>query len=135
MQKLMKRKMHYETIMPIEAYEDEALEEAYFWTLWGGMTGVGAAAIYASNPVGWGVLAAGAAITVADHYYHDEMLDAYVAAGESELERQNIEQANHDAMHNTVVNIVDNIVEGIEALGDYEPDTPGSASGPLQPVH
>ena len=35
MQKLVKRKMHYETIMPVEAYEcedDPLSEDAEFWT-------------------------------------------------------------------------------------------------------
>lgn len=139
MQKLVKKTLHYETIMPVEAYEYEDVEEAYFWTMLGTLTAAGALALGASTPVGAAVLVGGAAVAVIDHYYHDEMVDAFETYGEGMVQQQlhnmEVQQAMGDMISDGTQAVVDTIVEGIEALGDYEPDTPGPASGPLQPVH
>lgn len=117
MQKLVKRKMHYETIMPVEAYhsEDDTWQDDI--SLWLTVAG---GAVARLNP--WvGVTIAGAGVI--NHFYHDEIVDGLEVMADAEVERQNIEQANHDAMHDTIVDIIDTVVEGIESA-DYDGSGP-----------
>ncbi len=120
MQKLVKRKMHYETIMPVEAYHPE--DDTWQDEISLGLTIAGGGLAFVACPwVGVGVAVAG----VANHFFHDEMVDGVEAMAEGEVERQNIEQENHDAMHNAVVDI--NNVMGdavIDFVGDIDQDDP-----------
>ena len=143
MQKLVKRRMHYETIMPVEAYEDEdntIWEEIYFWGLTSNTTATSIAlGTMIGGPAGTFVgTTLGVGVAVVDHYFHDEMVDALQVMGEGmaqqQLHNMEVQQAMGDMISDGAQAVVDTIVEGIEALGDYESDTP-VASGPLQPVH
>ena len=118
MQKLVKRRMHYETIMPVEAYHPE--DDTWQDEISLGLTIVGGVLAFVASPwVGVGVAAAG----VANHFFHDEMVDGVEAMAEGEVERQNIEQANHDAMHDSIVSVIDTVIEGIESA-DYDGSGP-----------
>lgn len=108
MQKLVKRRMHYETIMPVEAYEcedDPLMEEAEFWGMGLFIVSAGIVGTALGGPLGG--IAASQAVRAADHYF-----DLWDTMAEGEVERQRIEQENHDAMHNLISNTVDAIIEG-----------------------
>ena len=121
MQKLVKRKMHYETIMPVEAYEcedDSLSEDAEFW----GMKAFSASIAFAVGvvfgpPAGF---LAGTAVEAANHYG-----DLWDTMAEGEVERQNIEQENHDATHNAVVDINNGLGDAvIDFVGSIDHDDP-----------
>ncbi|MCY3680121.1 MAG: hypothetical protein OXH16_01900 [Gemmatimonadetes bacterium] len=101
MQKLVKRKMHYETIMPVEAYEceDERVEDYYFWTIFA----------LSTTPVVGPVV--GPVLAVADHYYHDEMVDAFVDYSDREIERIQNEVEGNQA-------VVDAAIDGVQELNE-----------------
>ena len=120
MQKLVKKTLHYETIMPVEAYhpEDDTWQDDV--SLW--LTVAGGVLARANPWVGASLAGAG----VINHFFHDEIVDGIEAMAEGEVERQNIEQANHDAMHDAIVSVIDTVVEGIESAdyGDGGPSPP-----------
>ena len=131
MQKLVKKTLHYETIMPVEAYEgeekkDEMMEDIYFWTFWGATLTV--ATIPYAGPY------AAAAMPVVDHYYHDEMVDGLQGVLETTFDQAAAEAQAGEAIRELVGDGVqavgDAIVGTLEGLEGYEP-----TSGPLQPVH
>ena len=119
MQKLVKRKMHYETIMPVEAYhpEDDTWQDDI--SLW--LTVAGGVLARANPWVGASLAGAG----VINHFFHDEIVDGVEAMAEGEVERQNIEQANHDAMHNSAVDVNEAIGDAvIDFVGSIDHDDP-----------
>ncbi|MXY99529.1 hypothetical protein F4Y93_02365 [Candidatus Poribacteria bacterium] len=119
MQKLVKRKMHYETIIPVEAYhpEDDTWQDDV--SLW--LTVAGGILARANPWVGAGIAGAG----VINHFFHDEIVDGVEAMAEGEVERQNIEQANHDAMHNSAVDVNEAIGDAvIDFVGSIDHDDP-----------
>ena len=121
MQKLVKRKMHYETIMPVEAYEcedDPLSEDAEFWGMKGFSASIGFVVGVVFGPPA-GFLAA-TAVECANHYG-----DLWDTMAEGEVERQNIEQENHDAMHNAVVDINNAMGDAvIDFVGSIDLDDP-----------
>lgn len=121
MQKLVKRKMHYETIMPVEAYEgeekDELMEEIYFWTFWG------ATAVVATIPYA-GPYAA-AAMPIADHYYHDEMVDGLQGTLETTFDQAAAEAQAGEAVRELAGDASEAIMEGfIDWSSDIDYDDP-----------
>ena len=118
MQKLVKRKMHYETIMPIEAYEGETkmdglmdMEDIYFWTFWGATVTV--ATIPYAGPY------AAAAMPIVDHYYHDEMVDGLQGILETTGDQAAAEAQAGEAVRELVG-------DANEAIGDAVIDFVGS---------
>ncbi len=114
MQKLMKRKMHYETIMPVEAYEgeekDEVMEEIYFWTLWSASVSIPYAA---------------PALHIADHYYHDEMVDALQGTLETTFDQAAAEAQAGEAIRELAGDANEAIMEGfIDWSSDIDYDDP-----------
>ena len=121
MQKLVKRKMHYETIMPVEAYEcedDSLSEDAEFW----GMKAFSASIAFAVGvvfgpPAGF---LAGTAVEAANHYG-----DLWDTMAEGEVERQRIEQENAEALHSAVVDINNGLGDAvIDFVGSIDQDDP-----------
>ena len=122
MQKLVKRKMHYETIMPVEAYhpeEDPLTEATKFWGV--GLLIVSAGAVGSVFGGAPGGVAAAQTVRAIEHHF-----DLWDTMAEGEVERQNIEQANHDAMHETVVDIGEAIVDGVTTVLDAIDDANGN---------
>ena len=118
MQKLVKRKMHYETIMPVEAYEGETkmdglmdMEDIYFWTFWGATVTV--ATIPYAGPY------AAAAMPIVDHYYHDEMVDGLQGILETTCDQAAVEAQAGEAVRELVG-------DANEAIGDAVIDFVGS---------
>ncbi len=121
MQKLVKKTLHYETIMPVEAYEgeekDEVMEEIYFWTLWG--ASVAAASIPSVGPY------AGPALHIADHYYHDEMVDALQGTLETTFDQAAAEAQAGEAIRELAGDANEAIMEGfIDWSSDIDYDDP-----------
>lgn len=120
MQKLVKKTLHYETIMPVEAYEcedDPLTEETEFWGMKGLSSTIGfVVGVVAGPPAGF---LAGLAVEGANHYG-----DLWDTMAEGEVERQNIEQANHDAMHNLVTTNTDIGDAIIDFVGDIDQNDP-----------
>ena len=108
MQKLTKKTRHYQTLVPVEAYqveEDQGLEKAYFWTLW-----VTTAAVSGIPCVGH---YAAAAIPIVDHYFHDEMVDAFKGVLETTFEA--LEEVE-TAVRRRAGEFSDAIADGIKRL-------------------
>ena len=122
MQKLVKRKMHYETIMPVEAYhpEDDPLtEETEFWGM--GMLIVSAGVVGTALGGPLGGIAAAQAVRTANQYG-----DLWDTMAEGEFERQRIEQENDEALHQGIVNTVETIVDGVTTILDAIDDANGN---------
>lgn len=122
MQKLVKKTLHYETIMPIEAYEgeekkDEMMEDIYFWTFWGATLTV--ATIPYAGPY------AAAAMPVVDHYYHDEMVDGLQGVLETTFDQAAAEAQAGEAVRELASDASEAIMEGIiDFVSDIDLDDP-----------
>ncbi len=124
MQKLVKRKMHYETIMPVEAYEGETkmdglmdMEEIYFWTFWGATATV--ATIPYVGPY------AASAMPIVDHYYHDEMVDGLQGVLETTFDQAAAEAQAGEAIRELASDASEAIMEGfIDWSSDIDYDDP-----------
>lgn len=130
MQKLVKKTLHYETIMPVEAYEGEDDD----WETEIGVALNTAGFILSLTPVPGGRVIGGALcvtgllVTAAHHEPTVEFVQDVMEAN-IEADRQRRDQ---DAdMAQAVIDTVGDIVGG---LLDYESDYP-IPSGPSQPVH
>ena len=127
MQKLVKKVLHYETIMPVEAYhpEDDTWEDEINLALLIGGCGT---LVFAPNPWSAALCGAGILNTVAHHEPTVEFVTDVMEAN-IEADRQRMDQ---DAdMAQAVIDTVGDVVEG---LLDYESEYP-IPSGPSQPVH
>ena len=126
MQKLVKKTLHYETIMPVEAYDEE---DNWKDEIALGLTIAGCgAAIVTGNVLGM-TLCGGALLNEGMHHEPTVEFVQDVMEANIEADRQRMEQ---DAdMAQAVIDTAGDIVEG---LLDYESDYPIPA-GPSQPVH
>ena len=121
MQKLVKRKMHYETIMPVEAYEGEEEKDED----WGDIIsvalstlGMGIAACTGSFV---GVVLAG--LSVGNTAWRDEENMAFT--GEAAVVQAESQVAMGEAINNTIQSTGDAIMEGfIDWSSDIDYDDP-----------
>ena len=122
MQKLVKRKMHYQAIVPIEAYhteDDPLMEEGEFWGMGMLIVQAGIVGTALGGPVG-GVLAS-KGVRAANHYF--DLWDNMV---EGEAERQRLQQVNDEALRQGMVNIGEAIVDGVTTVLDAIDDANGN---------
>jgi len=131
MQKLVKRKMHYETIMPVEAYEEENNNNDDDWTedlVSIGITFLGAVTGFVTrNPwVGAAVASVGIGHTVANN---EEMMEGITAGIHAQTEAE-LQMA--DAALNAVSNAYNNGAQAItDAYIDWTSDLDIDYDDPL----
>lgn len=120
MQKLVKRKMHYETIMPVEAYhpEDTSEDDINDLLLIGSCTW----AILSPDPVG--ELFCGAAIL--NNLVHDEeVVDAFTGIMENAFEQAATEAQAGEAVRELASDASEGIMQGfIDWSSDIDYDDP-----------
>ena len=130
MQKLVKRKMHYETIMPVEAYhpEDDTLEDEINMGI---LIGSCVWALGSPDPVGDAFCIAG----IANYLAHDEptvelvtgVMEAY---GEAELQRLEAEAERAEVVTDVVGDVVGAFVDAMDDHGGGETSPPHPADIP-----
>ena len=109
MQKLMKRKMHYETIMPVEAYDCEEQDDDWETEIGIALaaTGIGVEAAvllgFVSGPVGATIGIGLGAAAITNAAVHNEELMETVGEGSALQAQANV------AMANEIVNTVNDI--------------------------
>ena len=117
MQKLVKRRMHYETIMPVEAYEGEEKDDDWETEIGLGLTAAGIiveGATYLgfiSNPVGHGIGFALGMGAIANAALHNEELMEDI--GESSVVQAQASVAMGAAINNAIQSTGDAIMGGI----------------------
>ena len=129
MQKLVKRRMHYETIMPVEAYEGEENDDDWETEIGLGLTAAGIiveGATYLgfiSNPVGHGIGFALGMGAIANAALHNEELMEDI--GESSVVQAQASVAMGAAINNTIQSTGDAIMQGfIDWSSDIDYDDP-----------
>ncbi len=120
MQKLVKRKMHYETIMPIEAYEGEEKDDDWETEIGIALaaTGIGVEAAvllgFVSGPVGATIGIGLGAAAITNAAVHNEELMADIGESSALQAQANV------AMANEIVNTVSDIGNAAgEAVMDF----------------
>ena len=132
MQKLVKKTLHYETIMPVEAYEGEDTWEDEINAVFLGIGGVSVFLPAPFNGIGGAISFLGGAVNMAAHHeptveFVTEVVEAY---DEAEIQNIRDEAAHSEMILGGVGSVVDAFVDAMTANGGGETSPPHPADIP-----